>query len=102
MIIYHEICVMKNKNTLKTTESVAPLLIGCLLTSILFLINYVKLIHLGLEVVLSPIVVISLLAYGESLLIYLLLVPISIGGKIINRIYHLSTTVKQKLTFKQI
>ena len=99
-----EICGMKHKTTLTTAEKLTPLIIGCLLTSILFLVNHFKLLNLNLEVVLSPIVVISLLAYGESLLIYLfylVFAPVSICVKIIKAINQLPKTVKQKLTFKQ-
>ncbi len=100
----NEICGMKNKTTLTTAEKLMPLIIGCLLAAILFLVNHFKLLNLTLEVVLSPIVVISLLAYGESLLIYLfylVFAPVSICVKIIKAINQLPKTVKQKLTFKQ-
>jgi hypothetical protein len=67
---------MRNKKTSTKAEILAPLLFGGLLISLLFLMNYLKITHVGIELVLTPFIVTTLLAYGESLVIFLLLLPV--------------------------
>ncbi len=86
-----EICGMKIKtqqNT-NTVSGIFVLLPGGLISSGLFLLKHFNILYLDFEVILAPFIVITLLAYGDKLIIYLLISPISFTAKLINKVRNL-------------
>ena len=78
---------MKNQTQHGTNgvSGVFALIVGGLITLILMLLTYFNIFHLDAEVVFAPFIVITLLTYGDKLLIYLLLNPINFVSKLINK-----------------
>lgn len=102
MNINTEFCTMKNKtqqNT-NTVSGIFVLIIGVLISSTLLILKHVNVFSLDLEIALAPFVVITLLTYGDKLLVFLFLSPISFTSKQISK---LRGTLKsqQQLTLKQ-
>jgi len=75
-------------------------ILGGLITSSLLLLKYFNILHLDLEVVLAPFIVITLLTYGDKLLIFLFLSPISFASKQIGKVRR-SSQSQQQLTLKK-
>jgi hypothetical protein len=89
---------MKNhsQQNSKKISGTFTLILGSMISSILLLLNYVNAFNLELEVVLAPFIVISLLAYGDKLLIFLFLNPICFASKLFNKVR--DTPSQQQLT----
>ncbi len=96
------ICNMKNKTQQNNNvlSGIFLLMLVGGVTSILMLLKYFNILHLDLEIVLAPFLVISLLTYGDRLLIFLLLSSISFVSKLINKLRS-SSQSQQQLTLKQ-
>ncbi len=92
-----EICDMKSKQKPKsnTVERTIPFIGGCLLSGILLLLCKSELIRLSPEAIASPLVVISLLAYGNRLLLLLLPIPFYAFAKVNNIGKSLNAKLKQ-------
>ena len=97
-----EICNMKNQIQQKanTVSGKFVLILGGLASSILILFKYFNIFNLDLEVVLAPFVVVTLLTYGDKLIILLFLSPISFALKLISKVKG-SSQSQQQLTLKQ-
>ncbi len=97
-----EFCDMKNKpqTNVNTISGIFVLLLGGLITLSLLLLKYAHVFNLDLEVVLAPFVVITLLTYGDKLLIFLFLNPASFVLKLISKVRN-SPKSQQQLTPKQ-
>ncbi len=83
-----QFCDMKNqtqKNT-NTVSGIFVLLLGFLITSGLYFLKHFNILHLGYDLVLAPLVVITLLSFGDKLLIYFLVIPIGFVSKLIDRV----------------
>lgn len=93
---------MKNQtqqNT-NTVSGIFVLILGGLITSILMLLKHFNILNLDFEVVFAPFVVITLLTYGDKLLIYLLVNPISFASKFFNKERVSSQSQQQQLNLK--
>lgn len=66
-----------------------PLCAGLLLSFLLFLIRKLSFVDLDPVMILSPVIVISLLAYGESLLAYTAVNSVNLAGKLIKPVSQL-------------
>jgi hypothetical protein len=97
-----EICNMKTQTHQKTNtvSGIFVLILGGLITTSLMLLKYFNVFNLDLEVVLAPFVVITLLTYGDKLVILLFLSPISLTLKLINKMRG-SFQSHQQLTLHQ-
>lgn len=96
-----QFCSMKNKtqqNSNTVPEIFVLILLGLIALSLLVLKHF-NILHLNLDVVFAPFVVITLLAYGNKILIYFLLSPLSFTIKLINKVRGFSQ--KQELTLTQ-
>ena len=96
-----EICNMKIKSAQFILLRAAPLFIGIFLTGVLYLVNYYNFLHLNYEIIFSPLIVIPLLAYAESLLILLMVAPFWTINKIVESKRNAIKHVNQILTYKQ-
>ena len=100
MNINTEFCNMKTQTQHNTNKISLILIIGGLITSSLFLLNYFNIIYLDLEVVLAPFLVITLLTFGDKLLILLFLSPINFAAKLISK-ERISSQSQKQITLKQ-
>ena len=100
MFYYTKICLMKNKiqESANTISRIFVFILGVLITLVLILLKYFDILHLDFEVAFAPFAVITLLTYGESFLLILVLSPISL----INKIKSYSQSQKQQLTLKNL
>ena len=83
-----QFCGMKNqtqKNT-NTVSGIFVLLLGFLITSGLYLLKHFNILHLGFDLILAPLVVFTLLAFGDKILIYFLVIPIGFVSKLIDKV----------------
>lgn len=98
-----EFCHMKNQSqqNTNTVSGIFVFLLGGLISSSLLLLKYLNILHLNLEVVFAPFVVITLLIYGDKFLINLLLGSLKFFTKSVNKENDSSQTQQQKLTLKQ-
>lgn len=98
-----EFCNMKNQKpqNASTISGIFVLLLGGLISSILLLLMYLNILHFNFEVVVSPFVVITLLTYGDKILVNLLIIPFSFFTKSIYKRKESSQTQQKQLTLKQ-
>ncbi len=77
---------MKNQTQQSTNKvsEIFVLILGALITLVLILSKYFNILNLDLEVVFAPLLVFTLLTYGEPLLI-LLISPMGFAFKLINK-----------------
>jgi predicted membrane-bound mannosyltransferase len=85
---------------MNTVSGIFALILGGLISSSLMLLKYSKVFNLDLEVVLTPFIVITILTYGDKILIFLFLSPMSFASKLINK-ERSSSKSQQQLTLKQ-
>ena len=78
-----------------TIHWIFVLLLGCLIASPLFLLNHLNNLNLSLEIFVALFVVVAFLIYGDKILTYLLLRPLSFFKKIN---YKLTNLAHQQLT----
>ena len=96
-----QFCSMQNKtqHNSNTVSGIFLLILGVLITVSLLVLKQFNILHLNLDVVFAPFVVITLLAYGNKILIYFLLTPLSFIIKLINKVR--GSSQKQELNLKQ-
>lgn len=94
---------MKNQihQSVNTISGLFVVLLGGLITSSLLLLNYFNIFHLDVEIVFAPFIVITLLTYGDKLLVFLFLSPISFASKLIIKIRGFSQSQQQQLSLKK-
>ena len=94
---------MKNKTPQNTNaiSGVFVLILAGLVTSSLIILKYFKIINLGFEVALAPLLVIALLAFGDKLIMVLFLKPINFFYKFLDDENSNSHAKQQHLTFKE-
>lgn len=94
-----QFCTMKIK-TQQNSNTVPEIFILIALIALSLLVSkHFNILHLNLDVVFASFVVITLLAHGNKILIYVLLSPLSFTIKLINKAR--GSYQKQELTLKQ-
>jgi hypothetical protein len=78
---------MKNKTQQKTNtiSVIFVLILGGLVTLALLLLRHLNILHLDYEIALAPFIVISLLTFGDKLIIFIFLSPISYASKLLSK-----------------
>lgn len=77
-----KITTLQNANTV---SGATVLIIGGIITLGLILLKYFQIVSLSNELVFAPFTVLTLLTYGEKLLFYVLLSPLSLIAKFFSR-----------------
>lgn len=87
---------MENKKAQNTqaVPRISEVLLGCLLTTVLCLLKYLKVLNIDLEIVFAPFVVITLLVYGDKLLMGLFIVPIRLFSRADKKFEHPASSQK--------
>ena len=92
-----KIKIQQNSNTVPEIFILIALI--ALIALSLLVSKHFNINHLNLDVVFAPFVVITLLAYGNKILIYFLLSPLSFIIKLINKVR--DSSQNQELNLKQ-
>ena len=94
-----QFCSMKNKTQQNSNTVPEIFILIALIALSLLVLKQFNILHLNLDVVFAPFVVITLLAYGNKILIYFLLTPLSFIIILINKVR--GSSQKQELNLKQ-
>lgn len=89
MIMIFQLCGMKNQHN--TISGILVLITLGLVAGLCYL-QHTKIVNWDLELVLAPFIVITLLAFGEKLLVYFFILPICSIYRIISKTGLLSKT----------
>ena len=96
-----QFCTMKieTQQNSNTVLEIFVLVLIVLIAVSLLVLKHFNILHLNLDVVFEPFVVITLLAHGNKILIYFLLTPLSFTIKLINKVR--DSSQNQELNLKQ-
>ena len=84
MDLKREVCTMGRRSTKKMTSTLknGALVIGCLVTMVLMVLKYFKVLSYGWEDLMAPALVITLIAYGEYLAIFFIVRAINLAKNV--------------------
>lgn len=89
MILIFQLCGMKNQNKQNTVSEILVFIMLSLVSGILYL-HHAKIVNWDLELVLAPFIAVTLLAFGDKLILYFCIRPICSIWKITRSVFPFS------------